>query len=472
MRGRYLVALLIAASLALTTANAEPARSDLFVLAIGSEHYAKPEGPDSKGFAPLAGVAEGAKRIAELFRDAGARHVRLLTSTATAVVSRNDILAAVDAVVAEQRQSPDALIVIYIAAHGISEGLGWSHYSVPGTMTYHGEVEALATREGIDRHTLATAELVDKLEQSGRHFLLILDTCREGQERDNAGVRETLGDAGVTLIDSVRQATRQLNQFRGPNPVLFSTTPGSSVPTAMDPDDKFASVGPLARRMLLWSKRKGAIRSLEGLVGFLINSASDAETAPAVTFAERAPWWNLALPVAGQGGPALVLNQATGERADRCCEMPPPLPAIPLSGSIRVISAPRGHWLLADEPAVLASPAASLMVASADAKAITIEAEQGDHRWSLTLAAPSTSSLIAGRYLDAERAPFQADGRPGLSLSTTGKSCNEITGNFNVRRIGLSASGLSALDAEVEILCDDIPGKVRFRLDVTTLAHK
>ena len=463
-----LTAMLLALPSSPATSRERPVR-DVVVLAIGSERYASPTTAPQTAFDDLPDIAVGARDVAELFRRGGARRVRVLVSTASALVSRNDMLAAVDATVTDARAQRKPLIVVYLAAHGVSEGLGWSQFSIPGPMTYEGELATLARREAIELHAVAAGDLVDRLKKSGSPYLLILDNCREGREPGDAGVRETLGTQGVMLIDAVRQGTRMANQFRGPNPVLFSTEPGKSVPTAEHPDHPLTSIGPMARRILLWSRRHpapGAL-SLTTLVADLSDPVLDPDTIPASTHAERAKWWAEPLLRAGVAGPAALELRASGGAPDACCSTAaPPVTATILRGGMWIAFAPRGAWLVEDEPGTLNTPAAVLTATVPATGTVTIEASQGARNWSLTLVAPDGRTLAPGNYPGAERAPFQSGGRPGVSFSTTGRSCNEVSGAYAVRKLEVTGGTLRALTADVEIHCDASAEPVRLRVDV------
>jgi Fibronectin type III domain len=61
--------------------------------------------------------------------------------------------------------------------------------------------------------------------------------------------------------------------------------------------------------------------------------------------------------------------------------------------------------------------------------------------FSLTFQAGSGRVLGPGWYPDAQRAGFQASGRPGMDISGEGRGCNQIAGNFEVRDIAWSPTG-------------------------------
>src|SRR5262245_33898482 len=58
--------------------------------------------------------------------------------------------------------------------------------------------------------------------------------------------------------------------------------------------------------------------------------------------------------------------------------------------------------------------------------------------FSFTFQAGGGRVLGPGWYPDAQRAGFQASGRPGMDISGEGRGCNQIAGNFEVRDIAWS----------------------------------
>ena len=62
--------------------------------------------------------------------------------------------------------------------------------------------------------------------------------------------------------------------------------------------------------------------------------------------------------------------------------------------------------------------------------------------FSLDLVAPQGDVLLPGVYENAQRYPFQASTRPGLSLSGDGRGCNTLTGRFTVYDMAVGANGV------------------------------
>ena len=76
-----------------------------------------------------------------------------------------------------------------------------------------------------------------------------------------------------------------------------------------------------------------------------------------------------------------------------------------------------------------------------------------------------------GTYSGAERYPFQSPTKPGLSVSGSGRGCNQLTGRFVVLELVLSPLGeVEHLAIDFEQHCEGGPaaliGSIRFHSDV------
>jgi hypothetical protein len=74
-------------------------------------------------------------------------------------------------------------------------------------------------------------------------------------------------------------------------------------------------------------------------------------------------------------------------------------------------------------------------------------------RWTVQLAAPDNQPLQVGTYLDAQGAPFQQPGHPGIQING-GFTCQTITGQFDVLDIEYTNGMLSRFDATFEEHCN------------------
>lgn len=187
--------------------------------------------------------------------------------------------------------------------------------------------------------------------------------------------------------------------------MIFSTLPGTTVPTAPHPNEPQESIGPLGRRFLLAVQRYGPEAvTVATLTAAMRDPSFDPATRPGVSYAEPGPAanWRL-LPRATSAG-GIIKVPPTGSAPDLCCTTTQPPPSTRLRGAMRILAAPPGHWLTSGEPIGLATPGATLRGFVANPGAVTVEAEQGEQRWSITLAAPEGAKLGQGAYERGERA--------------------------------------------------------------------
>jgi hypothetical protein len=87
--------------------------------------------------------------------------------------------------------------------------------------------------------------------------------------------------------------------------------------------------------------------------------------------------------------------------------------------------------------------------------------------WTIDMVPASGSTFKVGDYEGAERYPFQAAGKPGLSVSGNGRGCNTLTGRFNVTVAETdSIKNIIAFGAEFEQHCegstDALLGTIRY----------
>jgi Big-like domain-containing protein len=88
------------------------------------------------------------------------------------------------------------------------------------------------------------------------------------------------------------------------------------------------------------------------------------------------------------------------------------------------------------------------------AGSVRFSADAGSEWWDVTLAAPRGEQLTTGVYDNATRAPFN-DSQPGLSVSSTGRGCNTVSGRFTIYAISADTSGrITSLDAEFTQHCE------------------
>jgi hypothetical protein len=167
------------------TNQALAAHFNLYFLAIGSSTYAAPTGSTEHGLDDIYGANNGAKAFAQRLRSGGAEFGVVLTSDEGHLVTLDDINSALQrvATVISATHASSPFLVVYFAGHGISEGIAWNHFSLPGTFTYRGRPEDLQVDE-LAKATLHAGSFADDLDKLRVPYMLILDTCYEGKRRD------------------------------------------------------------------------------------------------------------------------------------------------------------------------------------------------------------------------------------------------------------------------------------------------
>lgn len=453
--------LLAAASVLSSRATGAPS---VYYLAVGSSRYLAPADPRDHGFQRLNGARNGAVSVSDRLAAGGARFGIVLSSPEGSIVGLADFNKALGDLLAHVAadEPADALVIVYIAAHGISDGFGWNHFSVPGDLTYRGDPERLPTDQLADQAIYAAA-VADRLAKARVHYLLILDTCYEGKPSDFQS--PVLSQTASGNIGAIAQALRFSNEFHQADPVLFSTTPGSSVPVAPDPTDPLSnSMGPLARRLVLLIDAKTAAHqrvTVADIVQDLRSPGADSATGPAVTNARSAPWWSGVVVAPGAKPAAVDDRSGTASSPRLCCVADVSssvTPAVPLSGSITLVGAP-GEFITDGKSIILRS---GMTLERPDVSTLTLRVSDNKGDWEFDFS--TGGPLRVGAYADAQRAGFSADGHPGLAISGHAHACNEVHGHFEVESLPGAKTGRLAL--RFTQLCDDVAAPLTGTIDV------
>lgn len=243
----FLLPLISPTGLSALPSAAQPAY-DLFYLAVGSSHYSADRSPN--GFKNLDGANKSAKKVSAQLDRAGAVAGITLVSGEGQFVTRRDVLKALADVLTKAKRSgsKNPLVIFYFCGHGVSEGVGWNHFSIPSDFVVPTEKVNIQT---LTDSAIYAGEVSDAIEAQKMTGLLLLDSCYEGKEAD-------LPDAVISRqlaqnLTDIFKVLRHMNEFRGPTLAVFSTKPGTLVPMASDPLDLESQlgVGPLGRRMIL-----------------------------------------------------------------------------------------------------------------------------------------------------------------------------------------------------------------------------
>ena len=115
-------------------------------------------------------------------------------------------------------------------------------------------------------------------------------------------------------------------------------------------------------------------------------------------------------------------------------------------------------------------PPVATVTARGDAgyASLSVDDSSSGDWWTADFAAPPGETLVPGTYTGAVRAPFRGAGQPGLSVSGSGRGCNQLTGDFTVHGIGTAPDGsIASLDVSFTQHCEGRPealtGRARFR---------
>jgi hypothetical protein len=175
-----LLPLIVASS----SASAQTNRYQVYFVSVGSGWYAPAQSKGVHDFSRIAGANKSAALVADGLISGGAEYGIELTSDDGSFVTTGDIAKALQRVEAKiAAQKPvNPLLVFYIASHGLSEGIAWSHFSIPGNFGYRGDPDKLDI-DALSKTTLYAGSLVDDLEKLHIPFLVLLDSCYDGQEK-------------------------------------------------------------------------------------------------------------------------------------------------------------------------------------------------------------------------------------------------------------------------------------------------
>jgi hypothetical protein len=226
-------------------------RFQVFFLAAGSTYYLQPKEPGLHGFKQLSGANNSARLVAELLSKHGAIAGATLVSQPDRFLSKRDFESALKSVAAQigERRPKNPLLIVYYAGHGVSEGVAWNHFSVPGNFVYGAPLDRLDI-EAVASHTINAGLLADELDRLKIPYVLLLDSCYEGDPKSFES--PVLGRTAIQNLTAVAAILLFQNEFHTPNPVIFSAEPGKKVPLAPDPREPLTkNLAPIARRLLL-----------------------------------------------------------------------------------------------------------------------------------------------------------------------------------------------------------------------------
>jgi hypothetical protein len=456
-------------------ASAQANRYQVYFVAVGSGWYAPAQSKDVHGLSEIDGANKSAAIVSDGLIAGGAMYGVELTADDGSFVTTSDIekaLGRVEAKLAAQKPA-QPLLLFYIASHGMSEGIAWSHFSIPGDFGYRGDPDKLDI-DGLSKSTLYAGSLVDELEKLHIPFLVLLDSCYDGQEKHfepavlSAKATRNLNDVGAAL--------RAMNEFRDTYPVLFSTTPGQSVATVKNPlaPDSKVNIGPLARRFSLITTQRlahGHALSLATFVSDMTSSQMDSLTTPAITHSKIPAGADASLLVASADKHAVDSMIGSGTRMNVCCDSNPSTTDAAQNSSRMTgtffFSGDAGEFVSSGKSWTLKSPAQEIQLTQNGPGDIQISFGHEEKEFDASFSTDSGKRFEVKAYGGAERWGFASDGHAGLEVSGDGHGCNEIVGSFNVTNVEYTPDGkISRFAATFVQRCDDSKLTARGTVDV------
>ena len=311
--------------------KAETSR-DIFVLSIGSGDYAEAENPDASAFDDNDAAYLGARRVARLFRDGGARHVLQLLGRDGEYVSAADIYTAIDDIASEARDSgaADPVLVVYFSGHGFSDNFGYSLFLAPGDLIIphaalvpNKPMKTVRDVEGVGDRAPTGLALKERLDATGISYFMILDTCFETDTNLDLEALRLISEQAAELSHDVSDIIRFLNLPRGPHPVVFSAPPGTLALPEQDPIDVDSMIAPMARRLVLAAQAAEAKRetlNLFELVRALTDDEENFGKNPGVTWFDGSFETGSILTPGSGAQASMERRRGTAYAAQLCCQ--------------------------------------------------------------------------------------------------------------------------------------------------------
>ncbi len=474
---KLLLIVFMSAAFAQASAAQAAQTYDIFYLAVGNTDYLDiiPPGSETgpvklQSFADLDDGARSAREMASYLDGAGAVYGMTLVSENGKLVVREDVLNALDKLLVKVKESksPNPLVVFYFCGHGISEGIGWNHFSIPGGFILSSDDAKKMSENAIEvmaKNAIHAGDISDKIEKVTSSYMLLLDSCYEGKERSAASpfltrqVEQNLNDSFKIL--------RVLNEFRGPGIAIFATLPGSYVEMVNDPKNAEIMLGRIARRTILILDQARKTKNKLPVGEFLRKISDqkfDRETNSVLTRSVPGkPNTNLIKGFKAIRAPRNVIF-GSGSPDDLPVKKPEDsLGAVPARKTIQgspecylSYESPSGEFIGQGETATISAKNYKFAAEEVTQSEVTFSITGEEKSMEITFAAPEGKQLTAGSHKNAQRAPFQEAGNPGFSFSVESRGCNKISGEFVINEIIFDTKGnLVKFSADFIQFCDD-----------------
>ena len=254
--------------LTIGTVNAQ--EFDVFYLSVGSAHYEKENIPSGyEAFDDVNGARRSARYVHELFSQKANGQGTMLRSQIDEHVTKPKIIHELESMIksAKKSKSKHPLLVVYYCGHGVSEGIAWSQFLVPGD--FIGKPKNISTDpmaidfDELGDELLYVGEITDLLSKSGIPFMCLIDACYEGKEEKFSVLENFMNATAAQNFEEIAGILRFMNEYHSENPVVFATKPGTTTKVTVDPlFPEGTSIGPLCRKLMLVRKKLNELETL------------------------------------------------------------------------------------------------------------------------------------------------------------------------------------------------------------------
>lgn len=275
-------------------AKSQLENKSMFYLIVANEHYSIDFEKFQEGFTGLTNLEEAASSavyMENIFRQWGAKKGVVLKSSEQRKISTKDIFDSLNQLLKAIKISKVAnpCVLFYYAGHGFSSKKLEALYLPNGDFTRNKDSLSM---EDWENYSTVALDLHEKLQAAKLPHFMFFDCCYSGtQEKPERLTKDEVQNFGLEVMDRLMGDSYNLltAMFRmvGPDPVIFSTTAGGSVPTLPLNDSlKSDYVAPLCRRILLINKSTNLspLSSTKEWMNIMLNKSFDLPTATAVSY--------------------------------------------------------------------------------------------------------------------------------------------------------------------------------------------
>jgi hypothetical protein len=450
----------------------------LHLLLISNGHYIDASArtvaeaaPSNKGIVDFRGAFVSSMVVNSLFE----KHIEITSSTLlrsneNRFLTKDDIFKVLNKVKKKigEPEKGEYLLVYYVG-HGFGEGIAWSYFLQPGNLELPEHLNSFNV-EALAKQLVYVGYFNDDLKKLGIPYALLIDACYEGDAVDfNLPI---LSNQAEKNLQDVVAILKFMNEFRGNNPVIFSTTPGDKVKTVKHPFNRKLryNIGPLARRLVLvfqTLESQGSV-SIEKIVQFLKSSDLDSITQPAVSHADfnLDYHFNFRSALSDTRIKVEIFYGSAGLND-----------FIPLFESVKDIESTYEHSLASESCSIAFAKIGifgkqgefisdgkdhiftfgiePIELITHSGSEIVLEMQANGDIWHFSIAAPEGERLQQGIYTNVSRYPFQEGNQAGLEVSGAGRACNSIAGSLNIDSIKYSDDLPTFVSLSYQQLCDD-----------------